>query len=317
LEKTFNQNWINESALIPVVVSGNITALNDQEYTNVASATYTDPSPVEGKGFTVTVRNGTATVGGTAYAIAGTVIKRIFHSGAWANNVLYPQVQGSNIASATTVNLANATGNSVTITGTTTITGLGTVAAGTVFNLTFSGILTLTHNATSLILPTGANIATNPGDVAQFVSLGSGNWKCIGYLRANGRQVAGDSNFLKNNATNPFISGFALGTVGATAAMTTPSETDIDFNTGETSKVKVTIPEITLGGNGLVLECGNVGSENIITVKSGAGTVLLTLVNDGTDSFKIGFFGATPVAQPNGVSAADALNALGLGTGII
>jgi len=35
----------------------------------------------------VFVRNGTATVGGTGYSTAGTVINRIYHSGAWANYV--------------------------------------------------------------------------------------------------------------------------------------------------------------------------------------------------------------------------------------
>jgi hypothetical protein len=70
-----------------IVVSSNTTAINDKEYNVVASATFTDPSPVEGKGFTVFVRNGTATVGGTAYATAGTVIRRIYHSGAWATYI--------------------------------------------------------------------------------------------------------------------------------------------------------------------------------------------------------------------------------------
>lgn len=68
-----------------IVVSSNITAKNDSTYHVVATATFTDPSPVEGLGYTVVVRNGTATVGGSAYAIAGVAIKRIFHSGAWAN----------------------------------------------------------------------------------------------------------------------------------------------------------------------------------------------------------------------------------------
>ena len=35
----------------------------------------------------VFVRNGTATVGGTGYSTAGTIIHRIYHSGAWANYV--------------------------------------------------------------------------------------------------------------------------------------------------------------------------------------------------------------------------------------
>lgn len=75
-----------------IVVAGNTNAVNDGNYTNVANATYTDPSPVEGKVFRVLVRNGTATVGGTGYSTAGTVIIRIFHSGSWANYVY--QVSG-------------------------------------------------------------------------------------------------------------------------------------------------------------------------------------------------------------------------------
>lgn len=70
-----------------IVVSSNQTAVNDGVYNNVATATYTDPTPVEGKGFTVFVRNGTATVGGTAYANKGTKIVRTFHSGSWSNEV--------------------------------------------------------------------------------------------------------------------------------------------------------------------------------------------------------------------------------------
>jgi hypothetical protein len=190
-QREYLTNELDSQSLLSEAVSANKTAVNDQSYTVLANATFTDPSPVAGKGFTVFVRNGIATVGGVAYNVLGTVIQRVFHSGSWANNVLLPQALGANIASGTTVNLANATGNSLSITGTTTITGFGTVQAGAIFNLTFTGILTLTHNATSLILPTGANITTAAGDVMQLVSLGSGNWKCTGYLRANGTPLVG------------------------------------------------------------------------------------------------------------------------------
>ena len=67
------------------LVSANLTAVNSTQYIVVANATFTDPSPVEGKGFLVYVRNGTATIGGTAYTAAGSIIWRVFHSGAWAN----------------------------------------------------------------------------------------------------------------------------------------------------------------------------------------------------------------------------------------
>lgn len=52
------------------------------------------------------------------------------------------------------------TGDSGTITGTTTITGFGTVQAGTIKYLTFSDILTLIHDGTSLILPGADDITT-------------------------------------------------------------------------------------------------------------------------------------------------------------
>ena len=67
-----------------VVVSANQTAVNDGNYTVVANATFTDPSPIEGKGYRVFVRNGTATINSVAYT-EGTTILRLFHSGAWVS----------------------------------------------------------------------------------------------------------------------------------------------------------------------------------------------------------------------------------------
>jgi hypothetical protein len=77
-----------DNALQPAEVkSANFTAANDGAYVVTATCTVTDPSPSEGKGFTVIVRNGTATIGGTAYSTAGQQVRRLFHSGAWANYV--------------------------------------------------------------------------------------------------------------------------------------------------------------------------------------------------------------------------------------
>lgn len=96
------------------------------------------------------------------------------------------EAKGADIASATTTDIGAATGNYVVVTGTTTITGLGTVQAGTRRIVKFSGILILTHNATSLILPSSANITTAADDTATFISLGSGNWVCTNYDRKAG-----------------------------------------------------------------------------------------------------------------------------------
>lgn len=85
------------------------------------------------------------------------------------------------IASATTCDLGSKDATFLTVSGTTTITGLGTVSAGIYKFLTFSDALTLTHNATSLILPGGGDIITVAGHTALFLSLGSGNWRCMAY----------------------------------------------------------------------------------------------------------------------------------------
>ncbi|WP_190234339.1 hypothetical protein [Mesorhizobium sp. M4A.F.Ca.ET.050.02.1.1] len=100
---------------------------------------------------------------------------------------------GADMASAATLNLANSTGSIINVTGTVAITALGTLPAGAERDLVFQGVLTFTHNATSLILPDAANITTAAGDVARMRSLGGGNWKCLAYQRAAIAPYAGPS----------------------------------------------------------------------------------------------------------------------------
>ena len=93
------------------------------------------------------------------------------------------------IASAGTTDIGAQAEAYLTVSGTTTITSFGTVRAGTIRFLRFSGILTLTYNATSMILPGAASITTAADDTAVLVSEGSGNWRCLIYQRANGQAV--------------------------------------------------------------------------------------------------------------------------------
>jgi hypothetical protein len=72
----------------------------------------------------------------------------------------------------------------------------------------FTGILTLTHNGTSLILPTAANITTAAGDAAIMKYEGSGNWRCINYSRASGLTV-------KNAGANSVLLGAGASGSGA------------------------------------------------------------------------------------------------------
>ena len=92
--------------------------------------------------------------------------------------------KGADVASASTIDLSAAAGTFVDVTGTTTITAITSERAGVVRRVRFTGALTLTHNATSLILPGGVNITTAASDSAEFVSLGSGNWFCTRYTPA-------------------------------------------------------------------------------------------------------------------------------------
>jgi len=85
------------------------------------------------------------------------------------------------ISSATTTDIGTKTQGYLAVSGTTTITALGTPTNKTEYTLKFDGALTLTHNATSLILPGGVNVLTIAGEVAKFRHEGSGNWRCVSY----------------------------------------------------------------------------------------------------------------------------------------
>lgn len=95
------------------------------------------------------------------------------------------------IASASTTDLGTKEASLIGISGTTTITSLGTISIGIRKWVYFTGALILTHDGTALILPTGANITTAAGDCAVFASLGSGNWRCMSYMRASGLPLNG------------------------------------------------------------------------------------------------------------------------------
>lgn len=103
---------------------------------------------------------------------------------------LFSQGVEQDIASAATVDIGSLNTTIAQITGTTTITSFGTNYNGPRF-VRFAGVLTLTHNATTLILPGGANITTAAGDSAIFVPKGNpaSGWNCVEYQRATGAAV--------------------------------------------------------------------------------------------------------------------------------
>lgn len=96
------------------------------------------------------------------------------------------QYRGSNISSGSTTTL-DVPGDFFQITGTSTISNFGTASRiGIEKTVYFASSLTITHNATNLILPSGENINTVSGDRAVFRSMGDSKWMCIQYTRGSG-----------------------------------------------------------------------------------------------------------------------------------
>jgi hypothetical protein len=162
--------------------------------------------------------------------------------------------KGADIASATTTDIGAATGEFIDVTGTTTITGLGTIGAGIVRTVRFTGALTLTHNATSLILPGGANITTAANDRAIFRSLGSGNWLCVAYMKADGKAVVttlSDDAVTALSLSDSSL-GFSMvnGTITATvaaSALTIAIKTKAGTDPSATDPVHILFRNVTAG----------------------------------------------------------------------
>ena len=96
--------------------------------------------------------------------------------------------KGSDISSATSLSLGT-DGNAFDVTGTTTITSIGTQGIGSHITLHFDGALTFTHHSTNLILPGAANITTAAGDIAVMYEYASADWRCVSYSKASGAPV--------------------------------------------------------------------------------------------------------------------------------
>lgn len=175
--------------------------------------------------------------------------------------------KGADIASSATTDIFSATGEYVVVTGTTTITGLGTAQAGAEREVRFDGILTITHNATSLVLPTGTNILTAAGDVARFRSEGGGNVRCVSYNRADG---------------NPIATPLANQRITLTAAVATTSGNFIDFTGIPSWAKKITVVYsgisttetsaqqfiVQLGTSGGVATSGYAGGSSVVSSTS-------------------------------------------------
>lgn len=149
------------------------------------------------------------------YEVIGTTTSKL-NSNLSANGKQIQWSKGADVASATALPVLT-DGNYFDVTGTTAVTSINTTAVGNVIKLHFDGALTLTHHATDLILPGGANITTAAGDEAEFIEYATGDYRCTNYQKANGQALAAGS------------AGLALlSTVTASTSATVDLETTFD-----------------------------------------------------------------------------------------
>lgn len=233
--------------------------------------------------------------------------------------------KGADIASATTTDLGAVEGLAHNVTGTTTITSFGTVRAGVWKVIIFTGALTLTHNATSLILPGAANITTVSGDIAMAMSEGSGNWRVWNYIRGTTGSTASKQPvrtvYTTGSGTHTITTGATrinirlVGGGGGGAA----AKTNSGANGGDT-----TFGALTAGGGGGGVTNGGSGgasgqpSGGDINIRGGNGSAGS---NDGSTNSKGGSGGSSALgggageSASNGAGLAGALNSGGGGSG--
>lgn len=192
-----------------------------------------------------------------------------------ANAIRWRWYKGADIASATALT-PGGDGNYFDVTGTTTITSIATIGVGSVVRLHFDGALTLTHHATDLVLPGGANITTAAGDEAEFVEYASGDWRCVNYQPA---------------ATGPGQRPWTLTVVSATnAAWPVPAGTTEMIVEGFAAGAS------GAGGNTTAGHRGSGGGGGGYFLKHHNG------VMDATLNIQIGAAGAAVAAQAGGAS---------------
>jgi hypothetical protein len=206
------------------VKSANFTAANKGDYIATATLTVTDPTPSEGAAFRVFVRNGTATVGGTAYSVAGTVIERVYHSGSWANYPYSSALFGANVATFLATPLSDNLRAAVT-----DETGTGSLVFATSPTINTPTVRNNSASFTPLSIGTGGtHVATFADNVNAVSGLQMGN--------VNTGNAA-DFRFLIKDTTDHYFA-FSVPSTGNALTLfgLNRNATDYIFNSGGTAR---------------------------------------------------------------------------------
>lgn len=209
------------------------------------------------------------------YKTAHRAYSRMKLSGTWSSWA--PQMDMSvpvAIASAATTNIGDADSTDINISGTTTITSLGPGNLGVVKRLTFAGVVTITHNAATLILSNSVSYTTAAADSITFVSLGGSSWREIARWRRLSNSI--DLDMLN---TNGMVARIGAGSVVARTLTGTANEITVTNGDGVAGNPTISLPSpLSFAGK---------------TITNG-GTVTTVDINGGTiDGTTIGATGAS------------------------
>ena len=201
--------------------------------TSTAQSTYTDSTGVSANTNPIVLNSrGEAAVwltGGLAYKF---ILQDAAANLIWSVDQISSPVIGGNpvtLASAATTDIGGQGSSAVEISGTTTITSLGTNYSGPRF-VRFTGVLTLTYALPAINLPSAANITTAAGDVAIFYpNLALNGWNLMAYTKAAGLAAASGANSditsLLQSSLTASVTATAAGSADAITASFTPAIT--------------------------------------------------------------------------------------------
>lgn len=218
----------------------------------------------------------------------------VYNNGAWIDTSSSISANEVALASADTCDLAGANALFVQITGTTAIRSFGT-GANKLRYVRFAGVLTLTHNAASLVLLGGASRTTAAGDRGIYASDASGVWREVSYVRA-----AKDPGDYVTRSGSETLTGKTLS--GATLSGTTSLPGGGILNSDGTAKL-VTVSNVDLGAlsSASTLLARNAAYLTNIAV---GGTAVNDAANGATlgfvSSFSAGWSGQTFIGASRG-----------------
>jgi hypothetical protein len=200
------------------------------------------------------------------------------------------------LASASTTDIGAQNSFAVEISGTTTITSFGTNYTGPRF-LRFTGALTLTHNATTLNLPGGANITTAAGDTCIAYPNSSANgWNVLVYQFATGQKITGTL----------AVTGAA--TVSSTLGVTGQVNANggIAVTGAATVSTNLTVTSIATATGGLTVGTGSLTAKSVLYKSSGDGLYMHQGYTDGAEQYRVENNGAVKNATNSYGAISDA-----------